>query len=156
MPLAPTQSADLHHQRFPTRRSAVLGTRGMVATSQPLAASAALRALDAGGHAVDAAVTAAAALAVVEPTGCGLGGDCFALVYTRATGRVSAYDGSGRSPTALGRAEIATDGDSTMPRRGPAHRHRAWRGRSLAALDRRLRAPHARRCPRASHPLGRG
>ncbi len=118
MSLAPVDAPDLHGQRFPSRRSAVLGTRGMVATSQPLAAQAGLAALHAGGNAVDAAVTAAAALSVVEPTGCGLGGDCFALIYHATTGGVSAFDGSGASPRALTREEWLAAGDGAVPRRG--------------------------------------
>jgi len=118
MTLAPRSAKDLHQQAFPSRRSAVLGDRGMVATSQPLAAQAGLRTLHAGGNAIDAAVTAAAALAVVEPTGCGLGGDCFALVYHAATGKVSAFDGSGRSPLAQTRDVITASGQDTMPQRG--------------------------------------
>lgn len=85
------------------RRSAVLARRGMVATSQPLAAQAGLRVLQEGGNAVDAAVTAAATLAVVEPHMTGVGGDLFALVYAGATGRVHCLNASGRAP---GRATV--------------------------------------------------
>ena len=70
----------------------------MVATSHPLAVQAGLAALDAGGNAADAAVTAAAALTVVEPVSNGPGGDMFALVFDAATGRVTGLNGSGRSP----------------------------------------------------------
>ncbi|MYD73692.1 MAG: gamma-glutamyltransferase family protein [Chloroflexi bacterium] len=90
-----------HHFRFESRRSPVLSTRGIVATSQPLASMAGLRILSEGGNAADAAVAAAATLAVVEPTSTGIGGDCFALFYRAEDQSVSALNGSGRSPAAL-------------------------------------------------------
>jgi len=95
---------------FASRRSPVLGRRGMVATSQPLAASAGLEALRAGGTAADAAVAAAAALNVTEPINTGLGGDCFALYYDASTRRVSALNGSGRAPAALTLGRLAREG----------------------------------------------
>ncbi|HUV28148.1 MAG TPA: gamma-glutamyltransferase, partial [Anaerolineales bacterium] len=66
---------------FYSRRSAVMGTRGMVAASQPMAVAAGLEILSQGGNAADAAVAAAAALNVTEPTSTGIGGDCFALYF---------------------------------------------------------------------------
>ena len=68
--------------RFESRRSTVYGQRGVVATSQPLAAQAGLSTMADGGNAFDAAVATAAALNVVEPTSTGLGGDVFALYRT--------------------------------------------------------------------------
>jgi gamma-glutamyltranspeptidase/glutathione hydrolase len=70
----------------------------VVATSQPLAARAGLDALRRGGNAVDAALSAAIALTVVEPTGCGVGGDAFAMVWDGR--RLWGLNGSGRSPAA--------------------------------------------------------
>ena len=64
-----------------SHRSPVYSTRGMVATSQPLAVAAGLEILGKGGNAADAAIATAAALNVTEPTSTGLGGDCFALYY---------------------------------------------------------------------------
>ena len=87
-----------------SRRSNVLARRGMVATSQPLAAMAGLRMLLEGGNAADAAVATAAALAVVEPMSTGIGGDAFALFYDAAAApqqRISALTGRGRAPAGL-------------------------------------------------------
>ncbi len=78
-------------------RSPVLGTNGMVATSQPLASAAALRVLQDGGNAVDAAISAAAVLNVVEPMSTGIGGDMFALVFMQEEGRPVGLNGSGWS-----------------------------------------------------------
>src|SRR5512134_3637848 len=86
---------------FDSYRSPVLATHGMVATSQPLATQAGLSILMEGGSAADAAVAAAAALNVTEPTSTGIGGDCFALYYDSKTRSVTALNGSGRAPAAL-------------------------------------------------------
>src|SRR5439155_9177837 len=76
-------------------RSPVLAMNGMVATSQPLASAAALRTLQDGGNAVDAAITAAAVLNVVEPNSAGIGGDMFALVYMQQDGKPVGLNASG-------------------------------------------------------------
>src|SRR5713101_5608565 len=78
-------------------RSVVLGRNGMIATSQPLASAAGLRVLQSGGNAVDAAVTAAAVLAVVEPTMTGIGGDLFAIVYDASSKTLRGLNASGRA-----------------------------------------------------------
>jgi gamma-glutamyltranspeptidase/glutathione hydrolase len=102
---------------FNSRRSPVLGRRGMVATSQPLAVAAGLELLAQGGNAADAAVATAAALNVTEPTSTGIGGDCFALYYDAAARQVSALNGSGRAPAALTleRVQRAGFGDELPP-----------------------------------------
>src|SRR5512138_1473640 len=82
-------------------RSPVMGRGGMVASSQPLATAAGLEILSSGGNAADAGVAVAAALNVTEPTSTGIGGDMFALYYEASTGRMTALNGSGRSPAAL-------------------------------------------------------
>src|SRR5215468_1524099 len=76
-------------------RSPVLARNGMVATSQPLASAAALRVLQDDGNAVDAAITAAAVLTVVEPNSTGIGGDMFALVYMQQDAKPVGLNGSG-------------------------------------------------------------
>src|SRR5437764_5297866 len=78
-------------------RSVVMGRHGMIATSQPLASAAGLRVLQDGGNAIDAAIAAAAVLAVVEPTMNGIGGDLFAIVYDGKTKKLRALNASGRS-----------------------------------------------------------
>ncbi|WP_418318311.1 gamma-glutamyltransferase family protein [Piscinibacter sakaiensis] len=84
-------------QFYPSRRSAVMA-RNVVSTSQPLAAQAGLQMLLAGGNAVDAAIASAMALTVVEPTGCGIGSDAFAIVWDGK--ELHGLNASGRSPAA--------------------------------------------------------
>jgi gamma-glutamyltranspeptidase/glutathione hydrolase len=86
--------------RFATR-SPVLARQGMAATSHPLASQIAVDVLQAGGSAVDAAIAANAALGLMEPVGCGLGGDLFAIVWDPKTERLWALNGSGRSARGL-------------------------------------------------------
>jgi gamma-glutamyltranspeptidase/glutathione hydrolase len=95
---------------FNSRRAPILGRRGMVAASQPLAVAAGLEVLAAGGNAADGAVAVASALNVTEPTSTGLGGDCFALFYDAATGAVSALNGSGRAPAGLSLERLRREG----------------------------------------------
>jgi len=102
---------------FISRRSPVMGRRGMVATSQPLAVAAGLEILSRGGTAADAAIAAAAALNVTEPTSTGIGGDAFALYYEAAGAQVYALNASGRAPRdlTLERALAAARPEGTLP-----------------------------------------
>ncbi|HIY71946.1 MAG TPA: gamma-glutamyltransferase, partial [Candidatus Luteimonas excrementigallinarum] len=84
-----------------TTRSEVYAPQAMAATSHPLATQVALDVMKAGGSAVDAAIAANAALGLMEPTGNGIGGDLFAIVWDPRSQRLHGYDGSGRSPRAL-------------------------------------------------------
>ena len=89
--------------RFPyeTLRSPVAGLRGVVATSQPLAANAGLDILKRGGNAIDAAVATAAVLTVVEPQSTSLGGDAFIMVYLADEKKLVGLNASGRAPYAM-------------------------------------------------------
>ena len=79
---------DPTYQRYPSQRYPIYARGGMVNCSSPQAAAAGLEALRAGGNAIDAAVAAAAALTVVEPTANGIGSDAFALVWSAKEGRL--------------------------------------------------------------------
>lgn len=93
-------------------RSTVHSVNGMCATSQPLAAEAAISILRAGGNAVDAAIAASAVLCVVEPYNTGIGGDCFVLLSKEGGGDIIGLNGSGRSPKALSLEKLkAVDGN---------------------------------------------
>ncbi|WP_207885874.1 gamma-glutamyltransferase family protein [Pseudomonas sp. 30_B] len=98
---------------YPSQRSLVFGRRGMVATSQPLAAQVGLDMLRRGGNAIDAAIATAAALTVVEPTGCGIGGDAFALVWVKD--RLYGLDASGQAPQKLSIEAVQGAGHAKMP-----------------------------------------
>ncbi|MBB5232954.1 gamma-glutamyltranspeptidase/glutathione hydrolase [Deinococcus budaensis] len=101
---------------FATVRRPLYAHRGMVATSQPLAAQAGLSLLQAGGNAVDAAIATAAALTVAEPTSNGIGGDLFALVW--AGGELHGLNASGAAPEALTLDALAERHGGEMPRHG--------------------------------------
>lgn len=103
---------------FPSRRSAVMSNRGIVATSQPLAAQAGMSMLRQGGNAIDAAIATAAALNVVEPMATGLGGDAFALVYLSGSRQLKALNASGRAPYATSLRVLRDLGYRQMPATG--------------------------------------
>jgi len=100
-------------------RSPVVARHGMVATSQPLAARIGLRVLEDGGSAVDAAIATNAALGVMEPTGAGIGGDLFAIVWDEARDELVGINGSGRAPRGLDleglRARLEARGADRIP-----------------------------------------
>ena len=82
-------------------RSEIIASNGMAATSHPLATQVALDILKKGGSAVDAAIAANATLGLMEPTGCGIGGDVFAIVWDNEKNELAGLNGSGRSPRLL-------------------------------------------------------
>ena len=90
---------DANNYRYPSRRGLVYATRGMAATSQPLAAQAGLDMLKKGGNAVDAAIAAAACMTVLEPTSNGLGSDSFTQVWM--DGKLYGLNASGYSPKGI-------------------------------------------------------
>ena len=90
--------------KYPSRRSVVYGTNGMVCTSQALAAQAGLDVLKRGGNAIDAAIATAICLTVLEPPSNGIGSDLFALVWHK--GKLYGLNGSGPAPMALTREKV--------------------------------------------------
>lgn len=96
-------------------RSTVYAPRVAIATSHPLASAAGLEVLQAGGNAVDAAVTAAAVLTVVEPHMTGIGGDMFALVWLGREQRLHGINASGRAGALMTREELVRRGHRSVP-----------------------------------------
>ncbi len=100
-------------------RSEVIASNGMAATSQPLATQVALDILKRGGNAIDAAIAANAVLGVVEPTGCGIGGDLFAIIWSADKGKLYGLNASGRSPRSLRLEYLKEKGYEFIPPYGP-------------------------------------
>ncbi len=117
--LLPVQAADRITGRDFATRSEVIAPHAMAATSHPLATQIALDTMKAGGSAMDAAIAANAALGLMEPTGNGIGGDLFAIVWDPATKRLHGYNGSGRSPRSLTLEHFQQLGMTDIPAHGP-------------------------------------
>jgi len=100
-------------------RSEVIARNGMVCTSQPLATQAALDILKKGGNAIDAAIAADALLGVVEPTGAGIGGDLFAIIWSADKGKLYGLNASGKSPRSLKLEYFKNNGYEFIPSYGP-------------------------------------
>ena len=125
-PVAEAPATELKNAAFPmtgqrpesgnpiATRSAVIAPNGAAATAHPLATQTALDVLKAGGSAVDAAIAANAMLGLVEPTGNGIGGDLYAIVWDPATQKLYGYNGSGRSPMDAKLADMQAYADKFM------------------------------------------
>jgi gamma-glutamyltranspeptidase/glutathione hydrolase len=100
-------------------RSEVIARHGMVAASQPLAAQVGIDILKKGGSAVDAAIAVNAALGLMEPSGSGIGGDLFAIVWDSKTGKLYGLNASGPAPAAISLAYFQEKGIRKMPETGP-------------------------------------
>ncbi|HCT31435.1 MAG TPA: gamma-glutamyltransferase [Bacteroidales bacterium] len=100
-------------------RSEVIAKNGMACTSQPLATQVALDILKKGGSAIDAAIAADAMMGLVEPTGSGIGGDLFAIVWDAKTQKLYGLNASGRSPKSLSLAYFKEKGIKHIPALGP-------------------------------------
>lgn len=109
---------NLNHLNYPyaSTKNSTFAKNGMVATSQPLASQAGLHILKKGGNAIDAAIATAACLTVVEPTSNGIGGDAFALVWTK--GELHGLNGSGRSPESISIDRVKKAGHTEIPKYG--------------------------------------
>jgi len=107
---------DALHYPTPSKRTLVFAQNGMVATSQHLAAQAGLDIMKMGGNAIDAAIATAACLTVVEPTSNGIGGDAFALVWTR--GKLYGLNASGSAPDSISLQAVKKAGFHEMPKYG--------------------------------------
>ena len=115
----PVTAADRPEGRPDATRSVVYARHGMVASAHPTATRVGVDILRQGGSAVDAAIAVNAALAVLEPTSCGLGGDLFALVWDPDTGELAGLNGSGRAPASLDIADVPAESDGTIPLYSP-------------------------------------
>lgn len=107
---------DLLNYRYPSKRMVVFGNKGMVATSQQLAANAGLDIIKKGGNAIDGAIATAACLTVVEPTSNGIGGDAFALVWYKD--KLHGLDSCGYAPEGLSMEKLKEKGVEEIPKYG--------------------------------------
>ena len=100
-------------------RSVLMATNGIVATSHPLAAQIGLDILKSGGNAVDAAIATSAAMGLMEPMSCGIGGDLFAIVWEAKTQKLYGLNANGRAPRQATRKLFADRGLTDIPETGP-------------------------------------
>ena len=103
---------------YPSRRNAVYARRAMACTSIPQGAQIGLDVMKAGGNAMDAAVAMASAMPLLEPTGNGLGSDCFALIWSEKDQKLYGLNASGRAPMALNAEIFAERGFNKVPTDG--------------------------------------
>ncbi|MDC3103028.1 gamma-glutamyltransferase [Gammaproteobacteria bacterium] len=100
-------------------RSEVIATNGMAATSHPLATQTAISILKKGGNAIDAAIAANAVLGLVEPTGCGIGGDLFAIIWSGDKNKLYGLNSSGPAPQNISIEKLKRNGIEKIPPYGP-------------------------------------
>ena len=100
-------------------RSEVIAKNGMVATSHPLVTQIGLEILKNGGNAIDAAIAANAALGLMEPTGSGIGGDLFAIIWSAKDKKLYGLNASGRSPEKLTLQYFKDQNMTSIPAYGP-------------------------------------
>ncbi len=103
---------------YPSRRNVVFARKGMASSTSPIASQVGLEILKSGGNAVDAAIAMAATMPLVEPTGNGLGSDCFALVWSARDQKLYGLDGSGVAPMALSADIVRAAGCDKVPLEG--------------------------------------
>ena len=103
---------------YPSHRNVVYARRAMACTSVPLGAQIGLDVMKSGGNAMDAAVAMAAAMPMLEPTGNGLGSDCFALVWVEKEKKLYGLNASGVAPMALSAETVRSLGYDTIPKEG--------------------------------------
>ena len=111
--------ADRPEGRYFATRSVTVARHGMVAAAHPLAVGIGVDVLKRGGSAVDAAIAVNAALALMEPMSCGLGGDLFAVVWDPTSARLYGFNGSGRAPLALTPEKVKATDAGTIPGDSP-------------------------------------
>ena len=103
---------------YASRRNVVYAKKGMACSTSPIASQVGLDVMKSGGNAMDAAIAMAATLPLVEPTGNGLGSDCFALVWVEKEKKLYGLDGSGVAPMALSADKVKEAGHTAMPKDG--------------------------------------
>ena len=120
---------------------------GIVAASQPLAARAGVQILERGGNAIDAAIGANATIGLMEPTGNGIGGDLFAIIYMAEGGELYGLNASGWAPKELTIEFLVSKNVETMPASTPSPFPESWPAGTRFAAD-------SEHCPslRSSHP----
>ncbi len=137
-------------------RSVVMAPHGMVATSHPLAAQIGLDVLKNGGNAIDAAIATNAALGLMEPMSCGIGGDLYAIVWDAKTQKLYGLNASGRSPYQATRELFAAKGLEEIPTTGPLSWSVPGCVDGWEELRKRFGTRTLARTPGAEHPLRRG
>jgi gamma-glutamyltranspeptidase/glutathione hydrolase len=112
---------DRYAGRVWATRSPVIAQHGMVATAHPLASQVAIDILKKGGSAMDAAIAANAALGLMEPVSCGIGGDLFAIVWDPKTRRLYGYNASGTAPAGRDLTKMIEEAKAAAAKKGVSY-----------------------------------